>query len=268
MADNLNKNSEERIMTLREFCRRYRNGDFRSKNRATQIEAGWYDWFCKQESLAKKLTKIWKILKGIDSDYMLDNYCVLFSNHCCANGVLYDSVRFAPLDESRYNELCFLVDINSGRSNYKYETVTARSGYGTEVGFNNVEEVVKFINAWETTSQDKSFYERKATQEKELKELLDKATKLLTKCDEMIDGRIAARAKAGNLTGLSRDAKSIQSGCAEKDYRAREILKRLHEAGGCGAEEESWDDGWDTAIDEAISIVEDVTGISVTEVLD
>lgn len=52
------------------------------------------------------------------------------------------------------------------------------------------------------------------------------------------------------------------------DYVNREdILSKLHNAGGCDAPPDTWDDGYDKAIDLAYSIVEKAPGADVAPVV-
>ncbi len=51
------------------------------------------------------------------------------------------------------------------------------------------------------------------------------------------------------------------------DIAVKSILRKLHDAGGCDADD-AWSQGWDAAISEAIRIVEDESGMKITDVLD
>ena len=83
--------------SVREFIERFDNGEFDSSDVDTQIDAGWYDWFCKSSSLRNKTLKLAPIVKRLaKSDKIdIDNMYVWFKNNCPAYGNLYDDIRFA-----------------------------------------------------------------------------------------------------------------------------------------------------------------------------
>ena len=134
-------------MSVRTWQERFRAGDFSSRDRAVQCEAGWYDWFCRDDALAGRLKKISGVVLGITDPFILDKYYVWFKNNCPVNGPLYDDVRFEPLTGERDGKY-FLVALDSPHELIKWTLYTERYGYDApEFCCGNVREMTAYINA-------------------------------------------------------------------------------------------------------------------------
>jgi hypothetical protein len=62
---------------------KFLNGDFNDKDLSTQCDAGWWDWFCNDESLARKTQvlgkKVTKLL-GSDTAQPMDHYSMTYDS--------------------------------------------------------------------------------------------------------------------------------------------------------------------------------------------
>lgn len=133
----------------------FMEGNFDADDVKTQIKAGWYDWFCKDSSLANKTKKMGNIIKQVKRGGKVDveNWYVWFKNNCPLNGPLYDDFRFADLENG---EVQMTIQLDCCWNNHRY-SVWGRRHPGAD--FENdrplfetdsVKELVNWLNTpWE-----------------------------------------------------------------------------------------------------------------------
>lgn len=85
---------------ISKWIEKFQNGDFSGYDFKTQCDAGWYDWFCKTESLRNKTYRMGRIISKIQPGGKVDmeSWYVWFKNNCPMSGPLYDDFRFADLE--------------------------------------------------------------------------------------------------------------------------------------------------------------------------
>ena len=143
-------------ISIKEWIDKYLSGEFDSQDVRVQIQAGWYDWFCKDSSLANKTKKMGNIVRQIKSGgkVNLDNWYVWFKNNCPLNGPLYDDFRFAKLDTG---DVQMTIQINCCWNKHRY-SVWGRRGEDKEFEHENplfetdsLKDLVKWFNEpWES----------------------------------------------------------------------------------------------------------------------
>ncbi len=87
-------------ISITEWVMDFTAGMYDSKDVSTQIDAGWYDWFCSNEALAAKTQFLGhKLMTILDSKkFDNDKTYVWFKNNCPGYGPLYDDFRIADLE--------------------------------------------------------------------------------------------------------------------------------------------------------------------------
>ena len=105
--------------SVREFNKRFRSGCYTQKEVKVQIDAGWFDWVCDINLLAKKTQKIGFILTKIKSGGKvdMDKWFVWFKNNHLPDKSLYDDFRFSNIETGA---LMFVVQINCKLNKNKY----------------------------------------------------------------------------------------------------------------------------------------------------
>ena len=137
-------------LSLRTWIPKFNLNEFESKDLETQIKAGWYDWFCKDESLANKTKRMGSIVKQFKDGgkLNLDSMYVWFKNNCPLAGPLYDDFRIADIESG---ETLFTVQINCFREEKRYTVYGKRNDFDTPLlNTDSIKALVKWFNeGWE-----------------------------------------------------------------------------------------------------------------------
>lgn len=139
---------EKEEIKISEWIHKFNRGEFSAPDRATQIDAGWYDWFCKDTSLRNKTYRMGNIIKQIQNTKFLEECYVFFKNNCPIEGPLYDTFRIVPLKNDKDRRVLYTISIEDKREENTYVV------YGRENDFekplfktNYVKELVKYLNS-------------------------------------------------------------------------------------------------------------------------
>jgi len=150
----------EKKKTITDQINEFKAGKYDSKDPGTQCDAGWYDWFCRDTSLANKTQVLYKKLIKIEASTKFDsNKTYMFmKNNCPVHGSLYDDFRICDVDND--GDVLFCITPSCGHG-YRHSVAQV---YGKANGFEEplVEGTWKDVVAWFLKEEEPSKKEEKS----------------------------------------------------------------------------------------------------------
>ena len=104
----------EKQINIAEWIENFKSFKYSDPDVSVQCDAGWYDWFCNDYTLANRTKKLGKKLTQIADSPKIDkkNSYVFFKNNCPCIGRLYDDFRIC--DMKKDGEIIFTIVPSSG----------------------------------------------------------------------------------------------------------------------------------------------------------
>lgn len=134
-------------ISIRQFIEDLESGKYDSPDVITQINAGWYDWFCKDSSLVSKTKNLGKkMMKIADSSRISKDIMSLSFKNCCPlYGSLYDCVRICDIHTG---DVIYTIAINrKGENGVSISEVYGRNNNWSEpLVKGSWKDVVKWFN--------------------------------------------------------------------------------------------------------------------------
>jgi hypothetical protein len=138
-------------VSIREWQKNYREGKYDRKDRKTQCDAGWFDWFCQDKSLARRTKAIAPFILALKDGGKvdLDRYYFFMKNNCPAsNHPLFDTIGIVELTtDGSHGEQIFWVAFQDKRSGYPCELFSPVNRYEEPIVSGNRWAVLKYLNA-------------------------------------------------------------------------------------------------------------------------
>lgn len=104
LQDLIEKSESKKVndrLPLGEWIELYNAGAFEDDSVSAMCEAGWYDWFCRNDELYERLEILAPLVKALAScpriSQRMDDTYVFFKNNCPCSGPLYDSFSICDI---------------------------------------------------------------------------------------------------------------------------------------------------------------------------